>query len=204
MHGGCTTCEKGTRQAVDFCKAHKVGSVFVGNPDGVRRKTCGRHHNQRLSQWGYGKGIDYLQQKSEKDCIVRCGPHGPCFTGDERGTSSRHCRPQGCPVCGHRHKPKGRTGSARNAAFRATGMSSAASTRTRRRLVKWCRFRTASRIPVREASGGVVARARAFRRSMAEVVWPNRGIKRRNEPSRCGFLPGTAHEPRVLARSSPA
>ncbi|WP_161792030.1 zinc ribbon domain-containing protein [Methylacidiphilum kamchatkense] len=25
-----------------------------------------------------------------------------CFIGEERGTSSR------CPVCGHRHKPKGR------------------------------------------------------------------------------------------------
>jgi putative transposase len=86
---------KGTRQAVNFCKTHEVESVFVGNPDGVRRKNCGRHHNQRMSQWEYGKDIDYLQQKSEQDRIV-------CFTGDERGTSSR------CPVCGHRHKPKGR------------------------------------------------------------------------------------------------
>lgn len=86
---------KGTRQVVDFCKTHEVESVFVGNPDGVRRKNSGRHHNQRMSQWEYGKDIDYLQQKSEQDRIV-------CFTGDERGTSSR------CPVCGHRHKPKGR------------------------------------------------------------------------------------------------
>ena len=86
---------KGTRQVVDFCKKHRVESVFVGNPDGVRRKNSGRHHNQRMSQWEYGRDIDYLQQKSEQDRIV-------CFTGDERGTSSR------CPVCGHRHKPKGR------------------------------------------------------------------------------------------------
>lgn len=86
---------KGTRQVVDFCKEREVESVFVGNPDGVRRKNSGRHHNQRMSQWEYGKDIDYLQQKSEQDRIV-------CFTGDERGTSSR------CPVCGHRHKPKGR------------------------------------------------------------------------------------------------
>ena len=86
---------KGTRQVVDFCKAHEVESVFVGNPDGVRRKNSGRHHNQRMSQWEYGRDIDYLQQKSEQDRIA-------CFTGDERGTSSR------CPVCGHRHKPKGR------------------------------------------------------------------------------------------------
>ena len=86
---------KGTRQVVDFCKERGVESIFVGNPDGVRRKNSGRHHNQRMSQWEYGKDIQYLQQKSEQDRIV-------CFTGDERGTSSR------CPVCGHRHKPKGR------------------------------------------------------------------------------------------------
>ena len=86
---------KGTRQVINFCKAHGVESLFVGNPDGVRSKPCGRHHNQRMSQWEYGRDIDYLQQKSEQDRIV-------CFTGDERGTSSR------CPVCGHRHRPKGR------------------------------------------------------------------------------------------------
>ena len=86
---------KGTRQVVDFCKEHGIEALFVGNPDGVRRKDCGRHHNQRMSQWEYGKDIDYLQQKAEQDRIV-------CFTGDERGTSSQ------CPVCGHRHKPRGR------------------------------------------------------------------------------------------------
>ncbi|OFC39753.1 hypothetical protein BAE30_16845, partial [Acidithiobacillus caldus] len=86
---------KGTRQVVDFCKERGVEALFVGDPDGVRRKNSGRHHNQRMSQWEYGKDISYLEQKSEKDRIV-------CFTGDERGTSSR------CPVCGHRHKPKGR------------------------------------------------------------------------------------------------
>jgi len=86
---------KGTRQVVDFCKERGIEALFVGNPDGVRRKNSGRHHNQRMSQWEYGRDIDYLQQKSEQDRIV-------CFTGNERGTSSR------CPVCGHRHKPKGR------------------------------------------------------------------------------------------------
>lgn len=100
---------KGTRQVVDFCKERGIEALFIGNPDGVRRKNSGRHHNQRMSQWEYGRDIDYLQQKSEQDRIVHCGPHGPCFTGDERGTSSRHCPPHGgCPVCGHRHKPTGR------------------------------------------------------------------------------------------------
>ena len=86
---------KGTRLVMNFCQERGIEAIFVGNPDGVRRKNSGRHHNQRMSQWEYGKDIDYLQQKSEQDRIV-------CFTGDERGTSSR------CPVCGHRHKPKGR------------------------------------------------------------------------------------------------
>ncbi len=95
---------KGTRQVMDFCKEREVESVFVGNPDGVRRKKCGRHHNQRMSQWEYGKDIQYLEQKSEQDRIV-------CFTGDERGTSSR------CPVCGHRHKPKGRNWRCRACGF---------------------------------------------------------------------------------------
>ena len=95
---------KGTRRVVDFCKNHGIESIFVGNPDGVRRKKCGRHHNQRMSQWEYGKDIDYLQQKSEQDRIV-------CFTGDERGTSSR------CPVCGHRHKPQGRNWRCKSCGF---------------------------------------------------------------------------------------
>lgn len=86
---------KGTRQVVGFCKSQGIEALFIGNPDGVRRNRCGRRHNQRMSQWEYGKDIDYLKQKSEQARIV-------CFTGDERGTSSR------CPVCGHRHRPKGR------------------------------------------------------------------------------------------------
>ncbi len=87
---------KGTRQVVDFCTDCGVGVLFVGDPDGVRRNRCGRHHNQRMSQWEYGRDIEYLMQKCGKDRIE-------CFTGDERGTSSR------CPECGHRRKPKGRT-----------------------------------------------------------------------------------------------
>ncbi len=86
---------KGTRQVVDFCKEHEVESVFVGNPDGVRRKNSGRHHNQRMSQWEYGRDIDYLQQKSEQDRIVHCGPHGPYLRPGRLRRSSR-------PDTGHR------------------------------------------------------------------------------------------------------
>lgn len=42
---------KATRQIVEFAKTHGANTVFIGNPDGVRNKSCGRHHNSRLSQW---------------------------------------------------------------------------------------------------------------------------------------------------------
>lgn len=86
---------KGTRQVVDFCQHNEVASLFIGDPDGVRKKRSGRHHNQRMSQWEYGRDISYLTHKSKQAGISS-------FTGSERGTSSR------CPVCGHQHKPKGR------------------------------------------------------------------------------------------------
>ena len=84
-----------TRQVVEFCKTHDVNTVFIGNPDGVRKKNCGRRHNQRMAQWEYGKDLDYLTYKFKMAGIS-------VLTGSERGTSST-------PECGRRHKPKGRT-----------------------------------------------------------------------------------------------
>ncbi len=52
-----------TRQVVEFCKTHDVDTVFIGNPDGVRNKNCGKKHNQRMAQWEYGKDLDYLTYK---------------------------------------------------------------------------------------------------------------------------------------------
>ncbi len=86
---------KATRQVIEFCKEQQVGTLFIGNPHGVRRENKGRHHNQRMAQWEYGKDIDYLRHKSTRVGIKS-------FTGSERGTSSQ------CPACRHRHKPKGR------------------------------------------------------------------------------------------------
>jgi putative transposase len=86
---------KAARRAIDFCVENEVGSLFIGNPHGVRQQNKGRHHNQRMALWEYGKDIDYLTHKAKQ-------AHIASFTGSERGTSSR------CPVCGHRHKPKGR------------------------------------------------------------------------------------------------
>ena len=86
---------KATREVIDFCVKEQVGTLFVGNPHGVRNHHNGRHHNQRMALWEYGKDLDYLTHKSKQ-------AHMSSFTGSERGTSSR------CPSCGHRHKPHNR------------------------------------------------------------------------------------------------
>jgi len=84
-----------TRKVINFCVKHEVGTLFIGNPHGVRTRNNGRHHNQRMALWEYGKDIDYLTYKSKQAHMV-------CFTGSERGTSSQ------CPACGHKHKPRNR------------------------------------------------------------------------------------------------
>src|SRR5437588_5073697 len=38
---------KATRQVIDFCVKQEVGTLFIGNPHGVRNHDSGRHHNQR-------------------------------------------------------------------------------------------------------------------------------------------------------------
>ena len=86
---------KGTRAVIAFCRAAGVGRLFIGNPHGVRTHRCGRHHNQRMSQWEYGKDTAYLTYKAKL-------AHIESFTGSERGTSSR------CPVCGWKQKVRGR------------------------------------------------------------------------------------------------
>jgi putative transposase len=95
---------KATRQVIDFCVSNGVGTLFIGNPHGVRNQDKGRHHNQRMALWEYGKDIGYLRHKASQARIT-------CFTGSERGTSSR------CPCCGHKHKPKGRTWACRACGF---------------------------------------------------------------------------------------
>ncbi len=86
---------KGTRAVITFCQQQGVGRLFIGDPHGVRHHRCGRHHNQRMSQWEYGKDTTYLTYKAKL-------AHIESFTGPERGTSSR------CPVCGWKQKVRGR------------------------------------------------------------------------------------------------
>ncbi len=95
---------KATRQVIDFCKEEQVETLFIGNPHGVRQENRGRHHNQRMAQWEYGKDINYLTHKSKQARIES-------FTGSERGTSSQ------CPVCEHRHRPRGRVWKCRKCGF---------------------------------------------------------------------------------------
>jgi putative transposase len=97
--------QKATRQVIDFCVEQGVGTLFIGNPHGVRNRNAGRRHSGRMAQWEYGRDIDYLTHKSKQARIV-------CFTGSERGTSSR------CPCCGHRHRPKGSNWACRVCGFR--------------------------------------------------------------------------------------
>ena len=95
---------KGTRQVVDFCRAAGVQTLYVGDPRGVRNQSRGRHHNQRMAQWEYGKDKQYLHEKCAQVGIV-------CFSGSERGTSSH------CPRCDWKKKPKGRTWTCRRCGF---------------------------------------------------------------------------------------
>ena len=86
---------KATRQIVNFCRIHNVSNLFVGNPSGVQKKCSGRKHNQRMSQWEFGKDIEYIFQKASLHGIDG-------FKGSERGTSST------CPECNIRKKVTGR------------------------------------------------------------------------------------------------
>ena len=94
-----------TRKVINFCVKHEVGTLFIGNPHGVRNKNNGRHHNQRMALWEYGKDIDYLTHKSKQ-------AHMSSFTGSERGTSSQ------CPTCGHKHKPRNRQWTCKQCGFK--------------------------------------------------------------------------------------
>lgn len=86
---------KGTRRVIDFCREQGVSTIFVGDPRGVRDKDGDRHHNRRINRWEVGKDLSYLGHKGPLAGMA-------CFTGEERGTSSR------CPSCRRRHKPEGR------------------------------------------------------------------------------------------------
>ena len=86
---------KGLKAAINFCVQEKVGSLYVGNPDGVRRRKSGAVHNGRMARWEYGLDLDLIEHKAGKVGIQFA-------KGTERGTSSH------CPVCENKQRPTGR------------------------------------------------------------------------------------------------
>jgi putative transposase len=56
---------KATHLIIGFCIENSVGTLFVGNPRGVRTRDSGRYHNRRMTQWEYGRDIDYLTYTSK-------------------------------------------------------------------------------------------------------------------------------------------
>ena len=77
-----------SKDIVERCVNHDVGTLVVGNPSGVGEKDWGRHGNKRLDNWAYKRLMNLLDYKARERGIEVEMP-------DERGTSSR------CSVCGH-------------------------------------------------------------------------------------------------------
>jgi IS605 OrfB family transposase len=75
---------------------HKVGTLRVGDPEGICKRDAGRRQNLRLRNWRRTHLIGALKDKAEMAGIV-------VVEVDERGTSST------CPLCRKRvPKPRGR------------------------------------------------------------------------------------------------
>lgn len=81
--------------AARWCLERNVKTVYIGNPVAIREKDCGRKHNQRMSQWAFGKLHSLLEYKFKRHGIK-------LIPVDERGTSGT------CPVCGEYTKQTGR------------------------------------------------------------------------------------------------
>ncbi len=83
-------------EAVRWCIDRGVSIVYVGDPSSVREKNCGSKHNQRMSQWTFGKLRRLLEYKLKRQGIK-------LISVDERGTAGT------CPACTVYTKQSGRT-----------------------------------------------------------------------------------------------
>lgn len=92
-----------------WCLVRNVKTVYIGNPDGVQKKDCGRKHNQRVSQWAFGKLRELLEYKLKRHGIE-------LVPVDERGTSGT------CPECGEYTKQTGRVYRCGNTSCGFTGI----------------------------------------------------------------------------------
>lgn len=73
---------------MERCADHGVGTLVIGDLEGINEQERGRHGNKRLDNWPYKRLtnlIDYKARERGIDVNVR----------DEGGTSSE------CSVCGH-------------------------------------------------------------------------------------------------------
>lgn len=87
-----------SKKFVDWCVEQKIKHVVVGDVEGVQRNTKKKKRktvNQKLSQWQFGKLLQYLEYKLQAQGIT-------LEKIDEAYTS------QTCPVCTRRKKPSGR------------------------------------------------------------------------------------------------
>ena len=93
------------RMLVDWAIGHQVGTLVVGDPQGITTKDAGAVHNRRLRTWRRTHLMGAITDKAALAGIT-------VEHVDERGTSSTcpHCRhrvpkPSGrnfsCPHCGH-------------------------------------------------------------------------------------------------------
>jgi IS605 OrfB family transposase len=84
------------RAVVAWAIDHKIGTLRVGDPEGICKRDAGRRQNLRLRNWRRTHLIGALKDKAELAGIR-------VMEVDERGTSST------CPLCRKRvPKPKGR------------------------------------------------------------------------------------------------
>ena len=84
------------KAVVAWAIGHKVGTLRVGDPEGICKRDVGRRQNLRLRNWRRTHLIGALKDKAELAGIV-------VVEVDERGTSST------CPPCRRRvPKPRGR------------------------------------------------------------------------------------------------
>jgi len=77
-----------SKDIVERCAEHDVGTLVVGDPSGVDDDDWGRHGNKRLDNWAYKRLMNLIDYKARERGIEVEMP-------DERGTSSK------CSVCGH-------------------------------------------------------------------------------------------------------
>src|SRR5262249_20825289 len=79
---------KSTWQIIAFYQQQGASSLFIGNADGVCKKSGGRHHDQRVSQWEYSQDLSYLIYKAQL-------AHIESFTRSERGPAASVRHPGG-------------------------------------------------------------------------------------------------------------